>query len=107
MLMKKLPQGFKSWVQLYDYLKEKNFNNKTLIIQRYNRDVTMTAEVETYKVTMATVERNAWRELQALRLDERQTMIVIHQLQAQPFYNELNEKAADLLFRMILNCKNN
>lgn len=95
----RLPEGYRSWVEVYDYLKSKDVKYKTVRIQNMN----INGEVTTRKLTLRTAERNAWREIQELRMDERQTMIAIHQLQAQPFYSELNQKASDLLFKLKIN----
>lgn len=91
--------NFQSWIEMYDYLQKQPIRFDSYLICSQIVDGTM----KTYRVTMRTVERNAWRELQALRLDERQSMIAIHELQAQPFYSELNQKCADLLFQLKIN----
>lgn len=68
--MAKLPNGFYSWVEVYDYLKSKGVKYHTITMAHMN---SQTQVVTKKKLTMRTVERNAWREINELRLTENHT----------------------------------
>lgn len=74
--MKKLPEDFNfdSWIQLYDYLKTQPIKSDSILMAIYhsplldgNPNAPTNNEMKTYRVTMRTVERNCWKEIQELR----------------------------------------
>ena len=57
----KKPQdcGYQSYCEMYDTLKDKGVTNQTVIMRRMQANGT----VQTRKIRMTTIERNAWREI--------------------------------------------
>lgn len=62
----KKPQdfGYQSYCEMYDTLKDKGVTNQTVIMRRMQANGT----VQTRKIRMTTIERNAWREVAELML---------------------------------------
>ena len=56
--------GYRNWCEMYDNLKSKGVRNQIVIMNHME----VTGEVKTQKIRMATVERNAWREVAELML---------------------------------------
>lgn len=69
----KIPQGFRSWVEVVDYLNKNNTGYKTAYFKR----MLPNGNVTTNKITLRTAERNAWREIQNDRLNEDEVYIAV------------------------------
>lgn len=57
----KKPQdfGYRTWCEMYDKLKAQGVTNQTVYLKRMESYGT----VQTRKIRMTTIERNAWREI--------------------------------------------
>ena len=65
MAKKKLPTGFTSWIEFYQYIKKLRpelLNEKTIRFMMYQPNGNSPSEA--YSVSIACVERQCWRELQ-------------------------------------------
>ena len=51
--------GYRTWCEMYDTLKDKGVTNQTVYFKRMESNGT----VQTRKIRMTTIERNAWREI--------------------------------------------
>jgi len=69
MAKKKLPLGFQSWIEFHDYLKREKpdlFRFKTIRFMAYQPLGNVREE---YSISIACIERQCWKEIEALRLD--------------------------------------
>jgi hypothetical protein len=82
--MKKLPEGFNTWIQFYDYISQEKpelmHAKKIYFLMRTADNMTFN-----YSISFATIERNCWREI----CNDRLTLDEIHQLRLM--YEEHNE----------------
>jgi hypothetical protein len=69
----KLPDGFRSWAEVVDYLNSKDVKYRTVRMQTMG----INGVVATRKITLRTAERNAWREIDKHRLDKQLTYAAI------------------------------
>jgi hypothetical protein len=79
-MKKKLPEGFQSWIQFYDYLrrdKPELLKAKTIQFMSYQPQGGVKEE---YSIRVETIERNSWREIQSKRLTGKQTDLLISAL---------------------------
>lgn len=62
----KKPQdfGYQSYCEMYDSLKSKGVTNQTVIMKRMEANGT----VQTHKIRMSTIQKNAWAEVAELML---------------------------------------
>jgi hypothetical protein len=67
MANKKLPNGFNSWIKFYNYILLENpvlLTQKSILFVHCENDI----HISRYKISVATIERNCWKEIHELRL---------------------------------------
>lgn len=97
--MARLPQGFNSWVQVVDFLHSKNVRYQTLRMQHMEDN----GEVTTRKLTLRTAERNAWREIEALRLNVNDTHYAISAIYNSTLTPDILQRIVTFLEKSQLN----
>lgn len=90
-MLKKLPDGFPTWISFYNYLsaeKPELLKGKTIHFMSYNPNGPAT---KTYSIQIATVERNCWKEIKDLRLTLNEAYDVMYRLIHAPIASKVSD----------------
>jgi len=96
MARKQLPYDFLSWVNLYDFLKARDPRAEKFTFKMLDQ---VTLERTEYSITMTTVAKYAWEEIQQYRLSNKELAPVYHAL-TQHWDNDSVVKANNLLLTL-------
>lgn len=86
--------GYRNWCEMYDDLKAKGVNNQTVFLKRMEANGT----VNTHTIRMATVERNAWREIAELMYTYTEANVIMQAIRANDF---MHDKLKDKTYRLL------
>jgi len=96
MARKKLPYDFLSWVNLYDFLKARDPRAEKFTFKMLDQ---VTLERTEYSITMTTVAKYAWEEIQEYRMVKDPSIIAQHYIKnnSDNFHREYTDAACRLL----------
>lgn len=84
-MIRKPPIGYKSWIELYDFISQKPelLRHKTLLLAVNEGN----GNIITFKVSIATIQRNCWKEIESLRPDMDDVYRIFHLMFRDSFIN--------------------
>ena len=95
----KLPNKFRSYIQLYDYIKSQGMQNNSSFTVKI-QDMDTGGTIRTFKTTMRNIESHCWREIQEFRMDSQKTVETIHYYHAgKPDYDFEKDKQVIFLLQ--------
>lgn len=96
----KLPIGFDTWIQFYDYVNTPNLNH--VIGEKFVFSAISNGKERLYKFTRSYIKAKCWEEIDELRLKERDTHIMVSALRygCGDSHRETYRNTSSLLFKI-------